>query len=149
MGGMQNMRGRSRTVMVLLLVLMTSVDWKWGVLRIEKRLGIQACKPVIFGQKPSPACCERARVSTPECICPAISPKVAFLIGGAKRYVRLVEGCGRRVPPGYKCGSCWQPPGSYPFCDPKSTRNGYEFNFRTKLQMPEQPPHCYASSIAM
>ncbi|KAK3037354.1 hypothetical protein RJ639_030452 [Escallonia herrerae] len=107
MGRMQNMRGRSRTVMVLLLVVMTLLGMEIGSAancREEKRLGIQACKPVLFGQKPSPACCERARVSTPECICPSISPKVAFLIGGAKRFVRLVEGCGRRVPPGYKCG---------------------------------------------
>ncbi|KAK2983057.1 hypothetical protein RJ640_006444 [Escallonia rubra] len=112
MGGMQNMRGRSRTVMVVLLVLMTLLGMKMGSAadcEEEKRLGIQACKPVIFGQQPSPACCERARVSTPECICPAISPKVAFLIGGAKRLVRLVEGCGRRVPPGYKCGSLTAP----------------------------------------
>ncbi|KAK2968096.1 hypothetical protein RJ640_000069 [Escallonia rubra] len=64
MGRMQNMRGRSRTVMVLLLVLTTLLGMEMGSAadcREEKRLGIQACKAVTLGQKPSPACCERAR----------------------------------------------------------------------------------------
>ncbi|KAK2993981.1 hypothetical protein RJ640_001035 [Escallonia rubra] len=43
----------------------------------EQRLGINACLPVSFGQQPSAACCERVRVSNGECICPAISPRLA------------------------------------------------------------------------
>ncbi|KAK2977943.1 hypothetical protein RJ640_000947 [Escallonia rubra] len=64
----------------------------------EQRLGINACLPVSFYQQPPAACCERVRVSNGECICPAISPRLASRIGN-DRFVRLVRGCGRSFPP--------------------------------------------------
>lgn len=70
----------------------------------ERRLGLNACKPVIYGKLPSPACCERVRVSHLECVCPVITPKLAALID-LDRFIRLIEGCGRRVPRHFKCGS--------------------------------------------
>ncbi|KAK2965350.1 hypothetical protein RJ640_013813 [Escallonia rubra] len=80
----------------------------------EQRLGINACSPVLFGQQPSAACCNRVRVSHVECICPAISPRLASRIGN-DRFVRLVRGCGRSFPPRAKYyrssmndESCWQ-----------------------------------------
>ncbi|RVW50836.1 hypothetical protein CK203_101836 [Vitis vinifera] len=67
----------------------------------ERRLAINACKPVVYGKDPSPACCERARVTHIECVCPVITPKLAALID-VNRAVRLIEGCGRKVPRHYK-----------------------------------------------
>ncbi|CAL5355834.1 unnamed protein product [Camellia sinensis] len=74
----------------------------------ERRVGINACKPVVYGKLPTPECCERVRVSHIECVCPVITPKLAALID-VNRAVRLVEGCGRRVPRHFKCGSITTP----------------------------------------
>ncbi|XP_059444857.1 uncharacterized protein LOC132176616 isoform X2 [Corylus avellana] len=74
----------------------------------ERRLGVNACKPVIFGKLPTPACCERVRVSHIECVCPDVTPKVIALID-LNRAIRLIEGCGRRVPRHFKCGSITTP----------------------------------------
>ncbi|KAL6279873.1 hypothetical protein ACE6H2_016754 [Prunus campanulata] len=71
----------------------------------ERALAVTACMPVVFGKLPTPQCCERARVSHTECICPVITPKVAATIHDINRAVRLIEGCGRRVPRHFKCGS--------------------------------------------
>lgn len=70
----------------------------------ERKLAVKACKNVLYGRLPSPACCQRARVSHVECICPAITPKIAALVD-VNRFTKLVQGCGRRVPRHYKCGS--------------------------------------------
>nr|XP_043629654.1 uncharacterized protein LOC122600940 [Erigeron canadensis] len=74
----------------------------------ERRLAVNECKNVLYGRLPSPSCCQRARVSHVECICPVITPKLAALID-VNRAVRLIEGCGRRVPRHYKCGSITTP----------------------------------------
>ena len=74
----------------------------------ERRVGINACKPVVYGFNPSPACCERVRVTHLECVCPVITPKLAPLID-INRAVRLVQGCGRKVPRHYKCGGVFPP----------------------------------------
>ncbi|CAL5429580.1 unnamed protein product [Camellia sinensis] len=74
----------------------------------ERRVGINACKPVVYGKLPTPECCERVRVSHIECVCPVITPKLAALID-VNRAVRLVEGCGRRVPRHFKCGRYYHP----------------------------------------
>ncbi|KAK9198275.1 hypothetical protein WN944_013459 [Citrus x changshan-huyou] len=74
----------------------------------ERRPGVNACKPIIYGQPPSPACCQRVRVSHVECVCPAITPKLAALIN-VNSVIRLIEGCGRRVPRHFKCGSITTP----------------------------------------
>ncbi|KAI5655798.1 hypothetical protein M9H77_32985 [Catharanthus roseus] len=74
----------------------------------ERRLGINACKPVIYGKLPSPECCARVRITDIECVCPIITPKLAALVD-VNRAIRLVEGCGRRVPRHFKCGSITTP----------------------------------------
>ena len=70
----------------------------------ERRVGLNACKPVLAGKLPSAACCQRVRVTHIECVCQVITPKIAALVD-INRAIRLVEGCGRRVPRHYKCGS--------------------------------------------
>ncbi|XP_047337418.1 uncharacterized protein LOC124941177 [Impatiens glandulifera] len=75
----------------------------------EKRLGINACKPILFGTPPTAECCQRIRVSHVECVCPLITPKIAPLVD-VKRFVRIIQGCGRKVPRNYKCGSITSPP---------------------------------------
>ncbi|KAI3691592.1 hypothetical protein L6452_31389 [Arctium lappa] len=74
----------------------------------ERRLAVNACKSVLYGRQPSSFCCQRARVSHVECICPAITPKLAALVD-VNRFVKLIQGCGRRVPRHYKCGSITTP----------------------------------------
>ncbi|KAA8522140.1 hypothetical protein F0562_012825 [Nyssa sinensis] len=113
MGGMM---GRSWAIIVLLVL---TVVGKWEVkmasaalsaaqCKEERRIGINACKPVVYGKLPTPECCERVRVSHIECVCPVITPKLAALID-LNRAIRLIEGCGRRVPRHYKCGSITTP----------------------------------------
>ncbi|KAK1356470.1 AAI domain-containing protein [Heracleum sosnowskyi] len=72
----------------------------------EQRLGANACQSAMLnnGKKPSEACCERVRASHVECICPAITPKIAAMID-VNRVLRLVKSCGRKVPRHFKCGS--------------------------------------------
>ncbi|XP_071730849.1 uncharacterized protein [Rutidosis leptorrhynchoides] len=74
----------------------------------ERRLAVNACKTVLYGRPPSSYCCQRARVSHVECICPVITPKLAALID-VNHAVKLIEGCGRRVPHHFKCGSITTP----------------------------------------
>lgn len=100
---------------IMIVVLSLIVVGKWEVRRVsagmsarqckeEVRLGVNACKAVMNGKSPSADCCQRIRVSHVECICPVITPKLAALID-ANRALRLVQGCGRRVPRHFKCGS--------------------------------------------
>ncbi|TXG51238.1 hypothetical protein EZV62_023762 [Acer yangbiense] len=70
----------------------------------ERRLGVNACKTVVFGQAPSAACCERVRVSHFECVCPVVTPKLTSLIS-VNSVINLLKRCGRRVPRHFKCGS--------------------------------------------
>lgn len=70
----------------------------------ERRLGLNACKPIVYGQPPSPACCQRIRVQHFECICPSITPKLASLVD-INKAILLLKTCGRRVPRHFKCGS--------------------------------------------
>ncbi|XP_017233990.1 uncharacterized protein LOC108208029 [Daucus carota subsp. sativus] len=73
--------------------------------REELRLAVSACKSAVMdGKKPSAACCKRVKVSHVECICPAITPKVAALID-VNRAIAMVKSCGRKVPRHFKCGS--------------------------------------------
>ncbi|KAJ4825296.1 hypothetical protein Tsubulata_012522 [Turnera subulata] len=74
----------------------------------ERNLGINACKPIVYGKPASPECCERIRVSHIECVCPVVNAKLAALVD-VNRFVRIIEGCGRRVPRHYKCGSITTP----------------------------------------
>ncbi|KAJ4712615.1 Bifunctional inhibitor/plant lipid transfer protein/seed storage helical domain protein, partial [Melia azedarach] len=70
----------------------------------ERRLGVNACKLIIFGQPPSPACCARLRANHYECICPSITPKLASLIS-VNQTISLLKTCGKRVPRHFKCGN--------------------------------------------
>ncbi|KAI3691590.1 hypothetical protein L6452_31387 [Arctium lappa] len=70
----------------------------------ERRVAINACKSVMYGRPPSSYCCQRARVSHVKCICPVITPKLVALID-VNRFVKLIRGCGRRLPRHFKCGS--------------------------------------------
>ncbi|KAK4843520.1 hypothetical protein QYF36_009211 [Acer negundo] len=70
----------------------------------ERRLGVNACKTVVFGQAPSAACCERVRVSHFECVCPVVTSKLTSLIS-VNSVINLLKRCGRRVPRHFKCGS--------------------------------------------
>lgn len=72
--------------------------------KAERDMAVKECMAVVFGRNPSPACCERARVSHTECICPAVTPKLMTYVD-PNRAIRLIEGCGRKVPRHFKCGS--------------------------------------------
>ncbi|KAF5178355.1 hypothetical protein FRX31_032059 [Thalictrum thalictroides] len=106
-----------RVIALTLLVVLLGLMWetrKVGALlnesqcKEERRIGINACKPVIHGRLPSPECCERVRVSHVECVCPEITPALAALVD-MNRAIRLIQGCGRRVPRHFKCGSLTTP----------------------------------------
>ncbi|KGN56087.1 uncharacterized protein LOC101222349 [Cucumis sativus] len=74
----------------------------------ERDMAVNACKSVLFGRNPSPACCQRARVSHTVCICPAVTPKLMTYVDPI-RAIRLIESCGRKVPRHFKCGSFTTP----------------------------------------
>ncbi|KAF3625132.1 hypothetical protein FXO37_31026 [Capsicum annuum] len=75
----------------------------------ERRICVNACKSILYGKVPSPKCCERIRLTHIECVCGVITPKLAALID-IKYAIRVVEGCGRRVPRNYKCENpAWRP----------------------------------------
>ena len=105
------MKGKTWGVMVVMVVAVVGM---WEVkmcgavsgadCKEERRVAINACKPILYGKDPTPACCERIRVTHIECVCPVITPKLAALVD-VNRMVRLIEGCGRNVPRHYKCGS--------------------------------------------
>ncbi|KAF8379184.1 hypothetical protein HHK36_028613 [Tetracentron sinense] len=108
MGGM---KGNSWAFM-LLFVLLVVGKWEVKVAAVtaneckeERRLGTKACRPVVYGSVPSPACCERVRVTRIECVCPFVSPKLADLINANLNHIaKQIEGCGRRLPSHFKCG---------------------------------------------
>ncbi|PSS32458.1 Nuclear transition protein like [Actinidia chinensis var. chinensis] len=75
----------------------------------EKRLLVNECRGVIFGQNPSASCCQRVRVTHVECVCPSVTPKLAAIIG-VERTIKQIQGCGRTVPRNFKCGSVTTPP---------------------------------------
>ncbi|XP_050203836.1 uncharacterized protein LOC126653888 [Mercurialis annua] len=70
----------------------------------ERTLDLNACKPVIYQKPPSAECCHRIRVSHAECFCPLMTPKLVKLLNVTK-VIGIIEGCGRRVPRHFKCGS--------------------------------------------
>ncbi|KAF4362533.1 hypothetical protein F8388_011360 [Cannabis sativa] len=74
----------------------------------ERRIGLNACKAVLVGRPPSAACCQRVRVTHVQCVCQVITPKLAAYID-LKRAIPLIQGCGRRVPRHFKCGSITTP----------------------------------------
>ncbi|TXG51237.1 hypothetical protein EZV62_023761 [Acer yangbiense] len=115
---MGNSKGRTSVgLMVLVVVIVAVGNWEVKMAgatlsaaqcKEERRIGLNECKPVLYGKLPSPSCCERVRVSHVECVCPLVTPKLAALID-LNRAIRLIEGCGRRVPRHFKCGSITTP----------------------------------------
>ncbi|KAF5175104.1 hypothetical protein FRX31_035312 [Thalictrum thalictroides] len=73
----------------------------------ERRLSVGACSSVLHGN-PTPQCCYRIRVAHVECVCPVITPQLVAFID-VPRLIRIVQGCGRRVPRHFKCGSITTP----------------------------------------
>ncbi|KAF6158876.1 hypothetical protein GIB67_012293 [Kingdonia uniflora] len=110
------MRGETVVLMLLLSLFVdgtSEVKFVSTLLSVrdckeERRIGIHACTPVLYGKSPSPECCYRVRVSHSECVCPVITPKLAALVN-LNRAIRLVQGCGRTVPRHFKCGSITTP----------------------------------------
>ncbi|KAM7466344.1 hypothetical protein LguiB_013906 [Lonicera macranthoides] len=76
--------------------------------KAERNGLVQACKPVVARRPPSPLCCQLLRGAHVECVCPVITPKLAALID-VNYAIRVVQGCGRRVPRHYKCGKQKKP----------------------------------------
>ncbi|GMH21793.1 hypothetical protein Nepgr_023635 [Nepenthes gracilis] len=76
--------------------------------KMERRVLINACKPVILMQPPTPFCCQRIRVTPAECICSVITPKLAPLVN-VEYAIQVVESCGRQVQRHFKCGSITTP----------------------------------------
>ncbi|OMP11492.1 hypothetical protein CCACVL1_00489, partial [Corchorus capsularis] len=105
------MEAKSMALMVIVVVAVAGMgEVKTAVAGLsaaqckqERTLAENACKPVIYGKLPSPECCQRVRVTHLECVCPVITPQLAALID-LNRAIRLIEGCGRKVPRHYKCG---------------------------------------------
>ncbi|KAJ4712618.1 Bifunctional inhibitor/plant lipid transfer protein/seed storage helical domain [Melia azedarach] len=105
---------KSSSTLVVVLVVVAFVGVKMGCAELsaaeckeERKIGLDECKPVLYGKLPTPACCQRVRASHVECVCPDVTPWVVALID-VNRAIRLIEGCGRRVPRHFKCGwNCW------------------------------------------
>ncbi|CAK9157950.1 unnamed protein product [Ilex paraguariensis] len=90
------------------VVPMVSGDTSPSQCKNEKRLLVNACRAIIFGQNPSAVCCQRIRVTHVECVCPYVTPKVAALIG-VQRTIKQIQSCGRALPRNFKCGSVTTP----------------------------------------
>ncbi|CAH1453851.1 unnamed protein product [Lactuca virosa] len=92
-------------VLILMMILgMTRAAPSAAHCKKERKLAINACISVMYGRRPSSTCCKRARVSHVECICPVITPGLLATIN-VNRLVKFIEGCGRRVPRPFTCGS--------------------------------------------
>lgn len=104
------MRALAVMVMVVVVLLLQGAAPAWAgpngrECRLERRVLVNACKVVLYGRPPTPECCVRIRrTHIVECVCPAVTPKVAPLID-VNRFVKLLQGCGRQVPRHFKCGS--------------------------------------------
>ncbi|KAK9068045.1 hypothetical protein SSX86_012156 [Deinandra increscens subsp. villosa] len=95
--------------LVIVLILMTMLAMASAApsaarCKKERTLAIKACNSVLYGRLPSPSCCLRIRVSRMSCICSVVTPKLAALID-PNRFAKLIEGCGRRLPHPFQCGS--------------------------------------------
>ncbi|GAA0160376.1 hypothetical protein LIER_39029 [Lithospermum erythrorhizon] len=77
--------------------------------KVERKNFINSCADVVYGQPASGDCCAKIRATHFECICPYVTPKIAAYIG-VQRAMKIAKGCGRRIPPNFKCGSLRSPP---------------------------------------
>ncbi|XP_030533703.1 uncharacterized protein LOC115743172 [Rhodamnia argentea] len=108
MKGTGNVTNVSWVLAFLLWLVSINGAWGQGVspsqCQDEIRKGISTCMAVAMGQPPSAACCALVRVAHAECVCPLVTPEVAAMID-VNRAKKLAEGCGRKIPPNFKCGS--------------------------------------------
>ncbi|WCJ25734.1 hypothetical protein M5689_007598 [Euphorbia peplus] len=89
MGKNSGINGLVGSIIILVIVILSLSTWEVRAAgpsaaqcREERRLGVNACKPVVYGRKPSAQCCQR---------------------------IRVIQSCGRRVPRHFKCGSVTTP----------------------------------------
>ncbi|KAK1419019.1 hypothetical protein QVD17_28175 [Tagetes erecta] len=101
---MKNCWSLAIVLMLMMLLAMAHAGPSAAQCKIERSLALNACKSVMYGRLPSPSCCKRVRVSHVKCICPVLTPKVVALVN-INSFVKLIEGCGRRFPHNFKCGS--------------------------------------------
>ncbi|KAM0069748.1 putative bifunctional inhibitor/plant lipid transfer protein/seed storage helical [Helianthus debilis subsp. tardiflorus] len=101
---MKNCWGLVIVLMLMMMLAMASTAPSASQCKKERRLAVNACKSVLYGRHPSPSCCQRIRVSHIKCICSVLTPKLAAIID-VNRCIKLIEGCGRRLPRHFKCGS--------------------------------------------
>ncbi|XAR54884.1 hypothetical protein NMG60_11030211 [Bertholletia excelsa] len=111
MGGAKRSCSLSGEFLVLLLLVLVGstgdvVRAEMSPTRCEEEriLSKNACRSVLFGRPPSPACCERVRLSSCESVCIMFTPKAASLIN-AQNFALLLQVCGKRVPRPFDCGS--------------------------------------------
>ncbi|KAM6557362.1 hypothetical protein CsatB_004381 [Cannabis sativa] len=108
------MRGIMGLMVVMMMMMMSygvevaSAQLSNAQCHEERRIGLNACKAVLIGMPPSAACCQRVRVTHVQCVCQVITPNLAAYID-LKRAIPLIQGCGRRVPRHFKCGSITTP----------------------------------------
>ncbi|KAJ4712614.1 Bifunctional inhibitor/plant lipid transfer protein/seed storage helical domain-containing protein [Melia azedarach] len=88
----------------LMMIMVSGAGLRPSQCMQERRLGVNACFQLVLGQPPSAACCARFRANHLECLCPAITPKLASLFD-VNRAILLFKTCGKRVPRHFKCGS--------------------------------------------
>ncbi|KAJ0482949.1 putative bifunctional inhibitor/plant lipid transfer protein/seed storage helical [Helianthus annuus] len=61
-----------------------------GQCKKERRLVVNLCKSLLYGQLSSPSCCQRIRASHIECICSVLTPKLADLVN-ENRFIDLLR----------------------------------------------------------
>ncbi|CAM8880629.1 unnamed protein product [Rhodiola kirilowii] len=109
---------RARFVLVALCLAMALLVAELGTVsaaptaarcRQLRRLGINACKPVMLGAQSSSDCCYRIRVTPLECVCSDVTPAVAVMVMNFPRFYEVIRNCGRQIPRHYRCGSVTTP----------------------------------------
>ncbi|WCJ25735.1 hypothetical protein M5689_007598 [Euphorbia peplus] len=115
MGKNSGINGLVGSIIILVIVILSLSTWEVRAAgpsaaqcREERRLGVNACKPVVYGRKPSAQCCQRIRVTHTQCVCSVVTSKLAALID-LNRAIQVIQSCGRRVPRHFKCGSVTTP----------------------------------------
>ena len=91
-------------VVIVVFAQKTKAEMSPSQCEQEKSGLVSECKAVILGVSPSARCCQKVRTMHLECVCPAVTPRLAALLGG-QRIIKQVQGCGRPVPHHFKCGS--------------------------------------------
>lgn len=101
---MKNCWSLLNVVILVMLLAMARAGPSASQCKKERRLAVNACKSMLYGRLPSLSCCQRMRVTHIKCICSILTPKMVALVN-ANTIIKLIEGCGRKVPHHFKCGS--------------------------------------------